>query len=210
MRPCGRAAPASRRLPPGRRSTTAGSFALGRVRHRSALATVRRRAAGARSARASRFAAAARRDSVRARPDRRRAAASGKASSGMSGWREYSGYSSTGRPLIIGPRPVGDVRSGSSRRKPPWSRFNSRSRRCAAIVAVLARPLDAQHFAGEGIDDHPPPIFVDVDLDVARLGKAQGASRSRMERFATCRHALPESLKPWRRRPTGWRTAPER
>ena len=42
-----------------------------------------------------------------------------------------------------------------------------------AVVAVLARPLDAEHLAGKGIDDHAAPILVDVDLDVARLGETK-------------------------------------
>ena len=63
--------------------------------------------------------------------------------------------------------------SGSSSEEPALVAVQFAQPPLPAIVAVLARPLDAEHFAGEGIDDDAAPIFVDVDLDVAGLGKAQ-------------------------------------
>ena len=78
-----------------------------------------------------------------------------------------------GPALIVGPRTVGNVGVRVVQQKTALVAVQFAQPPQPAVVAILARALDAEHFPGEGIDDHPPPIFVDVDLDVAGLRKAQ-------------------------------------
>ena len=76
-------------------------------------------------------------------------------------------------PVVVRPRPVGNVRIRIFEQEAALVAVQFAQPPHVAIVAVLARPLDAEHFAGEGIDDHAPPVLVDVDLDVARLGETK-------------------------------------
>ena len=198
MRPCGRAALASQRRPPGRKTRQpAPSRRQSAVSHRSALVRRSHHRAAAAPGRAGR---------VRIDVER------GLGESVIRHVRLARVFRILldGLPLIVGPRPVGDVRFRIFEDEAALVAVQIAQPPLPAIVAVLARSLDAQHFAGEGIDDHPPPIFVDVDLDVARLGKAKGRPACVCERFAKFRHDCLEPLEPWRWRPKGWRTAPER